>query len=467
MNHVPRMVFARDSRPPWVKHYPEGVPSDIDASKYGSLIDMLEDTFARFCDRDAFICEGTSITYRDLEQMSRALAAFLQSAGLRKGDRIALLMPNVLQYPVSVAAILRAGYVVVNLVPLGTSRELRYQLVDSGAKVLIVDERFAARAQTVVANTHIEQILLTSTGEFLGAEENVRSLAEFRAMKKPVPQSLPAAISFSSALKTGRKMTLAKPKITSGDVAFIQYNFGRLDGMSRGATSLHRNIVASALQCEAWIQPALCKPPRIEQVLTVCALPFYQLSTLIACFLVSMRVGGVGLLISDPADRFGFVKVLKQHQINVFPAANTLCRSLLVTPGFEQVDFSKLKVCFGGGVATQRMVADAWRERTGSALCDTYILSRTSLPITCNPVEADGVYNSLGLPLPSTSISIRDDENNEVAVGQVGEICVKGPQLMFGHWYRQNAIAAVTTDDGYVRTGDIGLMRPDGYIRKI
>ncbi len=467
MNHIPGIAFARDSRRTWVKHYPERVPADIDASKYGSLIDMLEDTFARFCDRDAFICNGRSITYRDLEEMSRALAAFLQSTGLRKGDRIALLMPNVLQYPVSVAAVLRAGYVVVNIVPLGTSRELRYQLADSGAKVLIVDERFASKAQTIVANTHVQQMLLTSPGEFLGAEENVQSLGEFRAMKKAASHSLPTAISFSNALMTGRKMKLAKPKITSGDIAFLHYSFGRLDGISRGATALHRNIVASALQSEAWIQPALRKPPHVEQMLTVCALPFHQLSVLIACFLVSMRIGGVGLLIPDPADRPGLVNVLKKHPINIFPAANALCRSLLVTPGFAQVDFSNLKVCFGGGMATQRMVADAWLEMTGSALCETHILSRTLLPVICNPTDAEVVNNSVGLPLPSTLISIRDDEDNEVAVGQVGEICVKGPQVMFGHWYMQNAIAMETTEDGYVRTGDIGLMRPDGYVRRI
>jgi long-chain acyl-CoA synthetase len=448
----------------WLKQYPAGVPADIDVTQYASLVELLEESFAKFRDRKAFICMDKSINYRDLDQMSLALASFLQSRGLQKGARIALMMPNVLQYPISTAAVLRAGYAVVNINPLYTPRELEHQLKDSGAEAVIVLENFASTVQKVIASTQVKHVIVGSMGDLLGLKGVIVNLV-VRRVKKMVPTfSLPNATSFNDAVAAGRNMKLNKPKLAPDDVAFLQYT-GGTTGISKGATLLHRNILANVLQNDAWLQPALKKPPHVEQLFIVCALPLYHIFALTACFLLAMRAGGVNLLIPNPRDLAGFIKELSKYQVNSFPAVNTLYNGLLNSPGFDKLDFSKLKNSVGGGMATQKAVAEKWLKVTGCPLSEGYGLSETSPTLTCNPADADGFSGSIGIPVPSTWLSIRDDDGNELPLGEAGEICAKGPQLMAGYWNRPDETAKVMTADGYFRTGDIGVMTPDGYTK--
>jgi long-chain acyl-CoA synthetase len=448
----------------WLKQYPAGVPADIDVTQYSSLVELLEESFAKFRERKAFICMDKSITYRDLDEMSLALAAYLQGKGLPKGARIALMMPNVLQYPVATAAVLRAGYAVVNVNPLYTPRELEHQLRDSGAEAIVVLENFASVVQQVLAKTSVKHVIVASMGDLLGLKGVIVNLVVRRVKKMVPPYSIPGAVAFNDAVAAGRKMKFSKPKIAPDDVAFLQYT-GGTTGVSKGATLLHRNILANALQNDAWLQPALRKPPHIEQLFIVCALPLYHIFALTACFLLGVRAGGVNLLIPNPRDMPGFVKELMKYQVNSFPAVNTLYNGLLHTPGFDKIDFSKLKTSFGGGMATQKAVAEAWLKTTGCPLSEGYGLSETSPTLTCNPADADRFTGSIGIPVPSTYISIRDDDGNEVPLGQPGEICAKGPQVMSGYWNRPDETAKVMTSDGYFRTGDIGVMTPDGYTK--
>jgi long-chain acyl-CoA synthetase len=448
----------------WLKQYPAGVPADIDVTQYASLVDLLEESFAKFRERKAFICMDKSISYRDLDEMSLALAAFLQSRGLQKGARVALMMPNVLQYPISTAAVLRAGYAVVNVNPLYTPRELEHQLKDSGAEAVIVLENFATTVQKVIANTSVKHVIVGSMGDLLGLKGVIVNLV-VRKVKKMVPAySLPDAISFNDAVAAGRTIKLDKPKLGPDDVAFLQYT-GGTTGVSKGATLLHRNILANVLQNDAWLQPALKKPPHVEQLFIVCALPLYHIFALTACFLLAMRAGGVNLLIPNPRDMAGFIKDLAKYQVNSFPAVNTLYNGLLNSAGFDKLDFSKLKTSFGGGMATQKAVAEKWLKVTGCPLSEGYGLSETSPTLTCNPADTDKFSGSIGLPVPSTWLSIRDDDGNELPLGEAGEICAKGPQVMAGYWNRPDETAKVMTADGYFRTGDIGVMTPDGYTK--
>jgi long-chain acyl-CoA synthetase len=448
----------------WLKQYPAGVPADIDVTQYTSLVELLEESFAKFADRKAFICMDKSISYRDLDEMSLALAAYLQSTGLQKGARVALMMPNVLQYPVSTAAVLRAGYAVVNVNPLYTPRELEHQLKDSGAEAIIVLENFATTLQQVIAKTAVKHVIVGSMGDLLGFKGVIVNLV-VRRVKKMVPTySLPGAVAFNDALAAGHHMKLTKPKILPDDVAFLQYT-GGTTGVSKGATLLHRNILANVLQNDTWLQPALKRPPHIEQLFIVCALPLYHIFALTACYLLAVRAGGVNLLIPNPRDMPGFIKELTKHPVNFFPGVNTLFNALLHSPGFDKIDFSKLKISNGGGMATQRAVAEAWLKMTGCPLSEGYGLSETSPTLTCNPADTDKFSGSIGLPVPSTYLSIRDDDGNEVPLGQPGEICAKGPQVMVGYWNRPDETAKVMTSDGYFRTGDIGVMTPDGYTK--
>jgi long-chain acyl-CoA synthetase len=448
----------------WLKQYPAGVPADIDVTQYASLVELLEESFAKFSARKAFICMDKSISYRDLDEMSQALAAYLQGKGLQKGARVALMMPNVLQYPISTAAVLRAGYAVVNVNPLYTPRELEHQLKDSGAEAIIVLENFATTVQKVLANTAVKHVIVGSMGDLLGFKGVIVNLVVRRVKKMVPPWSIPGAVTFNDAIAAGRGMKLNKPKLAPDDVAFLQYT-GGTTGVSKGATLLHRNILANVLQNDAWLQPALNKPPHVDQLFIVCALPLYHIFALTACFLLAMRAGGVNLLIPNPRDMPGFIKELSKYQINSFPAVNTLYNGLLNTPGFDKVDFSKLKTSFGGGMATQRTVAEKWLEVTGCALSEGYGLSETSPTLTCNPADTDKFSGSIGIPVPSTYISIRDDNGNEVPLGQAGEICAKGPQVMAGYWNRPDETAQVMTADGYFRTGDIGVMDESGYTK--
>ncbi|MCC8965788.1 long-chain fatty acid--CoA ligase [Bradyrhizobium sp. Pear76] len=448
----------------WLKHYPAGVPADIDVTQYSSLVELLEESFKKFADRKAFICMDKAITYRELDEMSAALGAYLQSKGLQKGARVALMMPNVLQYPVATAAVLRAGYAVVNVNPLYTPRELEHQLKDSGAEAIIVLENFATTVQKVLPNTAVKQVIVGSMGDLLGLKGVIVNLV-VRRVKKMVPAwSISGAVSFNEALSAGRSARLNKPKLTLDDVAFLQYT-GGTTGVSKGATLLHRNILANVLQNDAWLQPALAKPPIVEQMVIVCALPLYHVFALTACYLLGMRAGGTNLLIPNPRDMAGFVKELSKYQVSFFPAVNTLYNGLLNTPGFDKLDFSKLKIANGGGMATQRSVAEKWLKVTGISLSEGYGLSETSPTLTCNPATIEEFSGTIGLPVPSTWLSIRDDDGNELPLGEAGEICAKGPQVMSGYWNRPDETARVMTADGYFRTGDIGVMDEKGYTK--
>ena len=448
----------------WLKQYPADVPADIDASQYASLVELLEESFAKFRDRKAFICMDKAITYRELDEMSVALGAYLQGRGLKKGARVALMMPNVLQYPVSTVAVLRAGYAVVNVNPLYTPHELEHQLRDCGAEAIIVLENFASTVQQVIAKTSLRHVIVGSMGDLLGLKGLIVNFVVRRVKKMVPPSSIPGAVKFNDALAAGRGMRIVRPKLTSDDIAFLQYT-GGTTGVSKGAVLLHRNIIANVLQNEAWLQPALKKPPTLDQLFVVCALPLYHVFALTACFMLAMRAGGVNLLIPNPRDVPGLTKELMKYQINCFPAVNTLYNALLNAPGFDKVDFSKLKTSVGGGMAVQRAVAEKWLKMTGCPLLEGYGLSETSPTLTCNPADSDRFTGSIGLPMPSTYISIRDDDGREVPFGEAGEICAKGPQVMPGYWNRPDETAKVMTTDGFFRTGDIGVMSPDGYTR--
>ena len=448
----------------WLKQYPAGVPADIDVNLYPSLVELLEESFKKFADRKSFICMDKSITYRELDEMSAAMGAYLQSKGLQKGARVAIMMPNVLQNPVASSAILRAGYTVVNVNPLYTPRELEHQLKDSGAEAILLLENFASTLEKVIAKTNVKHVIMGSMGDLLGFKGVIVNFV-VRKVKKMVPAySIPSAVPFNEALAAGRKLKLNKPTLTGDDVAFLQYT-GGTTGVSKGATLLHRNILANVLQNDAWLQPALKKPPHVDQIFIVCALPLYHIFALTACFLLAVRAGCVNLLIPNPRDMAGFVKELSKYQVNSFPAVNTLYNGLLNTPGFDKLDFSKLKSCFGGGMAVQKPVADKWTQVTGVALSEGYGLSETSPTLTCNPADTDKFSGSIGIPVPSTYLSIRDDDGNEVPLGEPGEICAKGPQVMAGYWNRPEETAKVMTADGFFRTGDIGIMSPDGYTK--
>lgn len=448
----------------WLKQYPPGVPADIEPTQYASLVDLLEESFTKFADRKAFICMDKSISYRDLDQMSIALAAYLQGRGLQRGARVAIMMPNVLQYPVATAAVLRAGYAVVNVNPLYTPRELEHQLKDSGAEAIIVLENFAHTVEQVIAKTQVKHVIVGSMGDLLGFKGVIVNLV-VRRVKKMVPAwSLPGAVSFNDAVSAGRGMTFNKPKLSPGDVAFLQYT-GGTTGVSKGATLLHRNIVANVLQNDAWLQPAISAPPHVDQLMIVCALPLYHIFALTACYLLAVRAGGCNLLIPNPRDIPGFVKELAKYQVNSFPAVNTLYNGLMHHPDFKKLDFSKLKISNGGGMAVQRPVADQWKAVTGCFIAEGYGLSETSPTLTCNPATATEFSGSIGIPVPSTWISIRDDDGNELPLGQPGEICAKGPQVMSGYWNRPEDTAKVMTSDGYFRTGDIGVMDEKGYTK--
>ena len=448
----------------WLKHYPPGVPADIDPSRYASLVELLEDSFAKFADRKAFICMDKSISYRELDGMSQALAAYLQNLGLEKGARIALMMPNVLQYPVATTAVLRAGYTVVNVNPLYTARELEHQLRDSGAEAIFVLENFATTVQKVVPDTMLRHVIVASMGDLLGLKGMIVNLVVRRVKKMVPPYSIPTSVTFNEALSAGRSMTFKKPIIAPGDVAFLQYT-GGTTGVSKGAMLLHRNIVANVLQNDAWLQPALNAPPHVDQLFIVCALPLYHIFALTVCFLLAMRSGGVNLLIPNPRDIPGFIKELMKYQVNSIPAVNTLYNALVNHPDFKKIDFSKLKISSGGGMATQRPVAEKWKSTTGCSIAEGYGLSETSPTLTSNTGTMGEFTGTIGLPVPSTYISIRDDDGNEVPLGQAGEICAKGPQVMAGYWNRPDETARVMTKDGYFRTGDIGIMSPDGSTR--
>jgi long-chain acyl-CoA synthetase len=449
----------------WLKQYPPGMPTEIDASQYPSLVTLLEESFAKYRDRKAFICMDKAITYGELDAMSRDFAAYLQGTGLKFGDRVALMMPNVLQYPVATAGVLRAGMTVVNVNPLYTPRELEHQLNDSGAEAIVILENFATTLEKVVKNTRVKHIILANMGDMLGFPKGAIVNLVVRKVKKMVPPySLPQAVQFKAAVAAGKGKPLNTRAISPDDVAFLQYT-GGTTGVSKGATLLHRNIVANVLQNDAWLQPALSKEPKVDQLFIVTALPLYHIFALTACFLLAMRCGGVCLLIPNPRDIPNLVKELSKYKVNKFPAVNTLYNALLNHPDFGKIDFSMLKASNGGGMAVQRAVAERWLKATGCPIIEGYGLSETSPVLTCNRGDNHEFTGTIGLPVPSTEISIRDDDGNELPLGQPGEICARGPQVMAGYWQRPDETAQVMTKDGFFRTGDIGVMDDKGMVK--
>jgi long-chain acyl-CoA synthetase len=449
----------------WLKQYPPGMPTEIDASQYPSLVTLLEESFAKYSDRKAFICMDKAITYGELDTMSRDFAAYLQGTGLKFGDRVAIMMPNVLQYPVATAGVLRAGMTVVNVNPLYTPRELEHQLNDSGAEAIVILENFATTLEKVVRNTRVKHIILANMGDMLGFPKGAIVNLVVRKVKKMVPAySLPQAVQFKAAVAAGKGKPLNTRAISSDDVAFLQYT-GGTTGVSKGATLLHRNIVANVLQNDLWLQPALSKEPKVDQLFIVTALPLYHIFALTACFLLAMRSGGVCLLIPNPRDIPNLVKELSKYKVNKFPAVNTLYNALLNHPDFGKIDFSMLKASNGGGMAVQRAVAERWLKATGCPIIEGYGLSETSPVLTCNRGDNNEFTGTIGLPVPSTEISIRDDDGNELPLGQAGEICARGPQVMAGYWQRPEETAQVMTKDGFFRTGDIGVMDDKGMVK--
>ncbi len=449
----------------WLKSYPQGVPAAIDCNQYASLTHLLEEAFEKYAARDAYACMGTHLTYADVDTLSRRLGAWLQGRGLKKGDRVALMMPNVLQYPIAIAAVLRAGYTVVNVNPLYTPRELEHQLNDSGAKAIVILENFATTLQQVLSRTSVKHIVVASMGDLLGGVKGMLVNFAVRKVKKMVPAyTLPGAVPFNKALAEGARASLKRVRLNHDDIAFLQYT-GGTTGVSKGAVLTHRNVIANMLQNEAWSQPALKKLPPNEAQTIVCALPLYHVLALTACCLFGARAGAMNILIPNPRDMAGFVKELGKYKVNIFPGVNTLYNGLLNTPGFDRLDFSMLKVCIGGGMAVQKAVNDKWLKTTGCVILEGYGLSETSPVATCNPVDATAYSGSIGLPISSTEIAILDDDGLQLPPGLPGEIAIRGPQVMAGYWKRPDETAKVMTPDGFFKSGDVGVMDERGYVR--
>ena len=449
----------------WLNSYPPGVPAEIDPDQYRSLVQMFDESFQKFGDRNAYVCMDKFLTYSELDTYSKRMAAWLQSRGLKKGARVAVMMPNVLQYPIAITAILRAGYTVVNVNPLYTPRELEHQLSDSGSEAIIVLENFANTLQQVLTRTPVKHIVVASMGEMLGGAKGMLVNFVVRNVKKMVPEyALPNAVRFKDALSQGERMTFTPAEITSADVAFLQYT-GGTTGVSKGATLTHRNVIANILQTEVWAKPALDKAPVVEQLTIVCALPLYHIFALTACAMWGTRVGALNILIPNPRDIGGFIKELQKYKFNMLPAVNTLYNALLNHPEFEKIDFSGLKLSNGGGMAVQQAVNDKWKKATGTSIIEGYGLSETSPVATCNRADMTEFTGNIGLPMPSTDIAIVDDDGQPVALGEPGEIAIRGPQVMAGYWNRPDETAKVMTADGYFKSGDVGVMDANGYVK--
>lgn len=449
----------------WLQSYPQGVPAEIDYTQYRSLVHLLEESFKKYAARNAYVCMDKFMTYGEVDTLSKKLGAWLQSRGLKKGARVALMMPNVLQYPIAIAAVLRAGYTVVNVNPLYTPRELEHQLNDSGAEAIIILENFATTLEQVIAKTQVKHVVVASMGEMLGGMKGAIVNFVVRNVKKMVPAfSLPNAIRFKRALAEGAGMTLKPVEIGHDDIAFLQYT-GGTTGVSKGATLTHRNVIANVLQNEAWAQPSLKKEPKVEALTVVCALPLYHIFALTACCLLGTRLGAMNILIPNPRDIPGFIKELGKYKVNMLPAVNTLYNGLVNHPDFSKLDFSALKICNGGGMAVQKAVNDKWLKITGCPIIEGYGLSETAPVATCNPGDVEEFTGTIGLPIPSTEIAILDDNGKPVPLGEPGEIAIRGPQVMVGYWNRPDETAKVMTPDGFFKSGDVGVMDARGFVK--
>ncbi len=454
---------------PWLNNYPPGVPPQARLDAYRNLTELLEDSFQKYGERHALECMDTRLRFRDVGDLSEALAAWLQSLGLEQGSRVALMMPNVPQYLVAIAAVLRAGFVVVNVNPLYTARELQHQLKDSGSQVAIVLENFAPTLEEAIARTDVKHVVLASIGDLLGFWRGRFVNFAVRHVRGLVPEfSLPlgggrSVTRFTVALSQGHRMSLRRVDIQPDDVAFLQYT-GGTTGVSKGAVLLHRNVVANIMQCEAWFKPMLDKVGQ-QQLTIVCALPLYHIFALTICALMGAHFGAMNLLIPNPRDIPGFIRTLGKHRVNMFPAVNTLFNALANEPDFARLDFSGLVVSNGGGMAVQQATAERWLKITGCPVVEGYGLSETSPVVTSNRLDISDFTGTIGMPIPSTEIAIRDDDGHDVELGSPGEICIRGPQVMAGYWNRDDETAKVMTMDGFFKSGDVGVMDSRGYLR--
>ncbi len=449
---------------PWLANYPNGVPAEIAPLEYQSLGDLMVDSCRKYGSKPAFTCMGKSITFTELEKQSAAFAAYLQGKGLSKGARVAIMMPNVLQYPIAMMAVLRAGYTVVNVNPLYTPRELEHQLNDSGAEAIVILENFAATLQQVIGRTKVKHVVVAAMGDRLGLKGIVVNLV-VRRVKKMVPNwSLPGYVGFNDALKEGAKKTFRKIDVGQDDVAFLQYT-GGTTGVSKGATLLHRNVLANVAQNALWVEAAYSKKPKPKDVVYICALPLYHIYALTVNALMGMQQGAQNILIPNPRDIPAFVKELQKTPFHVFPGLNTLFNALLNNADFQKLDFKPLILTFGGGMAVQKPVADRWQKLTGIVIAEGYGLSETAPVATANRFDADEFSGTIGMPIPSTEIVIRDEDGKDVSSGEVGEICIRGPQVMAGYWNRADETKKVMTDDGFFKSGDMGFIDERGFVK--
>ncbi|MFM9915038.1 MAG: long-chain-fatty-acid--CoA ligase [Rhizobacter sp.] len=452
---------------PWLKHYPPGVPALIDVEAYPSLVAMLEDSFSKFRERPAYRFMGKTLTYGEVDQASKAFAAYLQAQGFGRGDRIALMMPNVPQYPVAVAGVLRAGCVVVNVNPLYTPRELEHQLRDSGSTGVVVLENFARTLQQVLPATPVRRVIVTALGDLLGFPRSWVVNYVVRHVKKLVPPfELPGSVSLLAALSAGRAHSLRPISVGPDDIAVLQYT-GGTTGISKGAVLLHRNLVANVLQSEAWHGPALRKIPPGEQLMTVCALPIYHIFGFNTNMMLGLRMGGCSLLIVNPRDLPAMFKDLARERFHSFPAVSTLFKAMASHPDFGQVDWSHLIISIGGGMAVQSATAQLWMEKTGCPIVEGYGLSETSPTASCNPIDNVSFNGTIGVPMPNTEMKLLDEIGDEVPAGSPGEIAIRGPQVMAGYWQRPDETAKAMTPDGFFRSGDIGTVDERGYFKII
>jgi long-chain acyl-CoA synthetase len=445
----------------WLKSYPPGVPAEINPAEYKSLVEIFESSVRKFGERPAFHSMGKTITYAELDRLSRDFGAWLQAKGLSKGARVAIMMPNCLQYPIAMFGILRAGCTVVNVNPLYTARELEHQLRDSGAEAMVILENFGAVLQQVRARTPLKHLVVTSLGELLGVKGVIVNLVVRKVKKMVPPFELAGSLSLKQALAEGRGKPLNTPPLGHDDIAFLQYT-GGTTGVSKGAILLHRNVVAALLQYRAWLSPAMRGD---ERPVMITALPLYHIFSLTVNCLVMMFVGGENILITNPRDIPGFIKELAKHKYSMMTGVNTLFNALLNHPEFAKLDFSHLKMALGGGMAVQKSVAERWKQVTGTPLIEGYGLTETAPAATANPLNISDYTGAIGVPMSSTEIVLRDDAGHDVPLGPPGEICIRGPQVMKGYWQRAEDTAQVLGPDGFLRTGDIGIMDDKGFIR--
>jgi long-chain acyl-CoA synthetase len=445
----------------WLKHYPPGIPTEVDYGQYRSIGGLFESNTERYRRRPAYTNMGRTISFGELERLSRDFGAWLQGRGLAKGARVAVMMPNCLQYPVCVFGILRAGYVVVNVNPLYTPRELLHQLEDSGAEAIVVLENFAHVLQQVVARTRVKHVVIAALGDLLGPKGLLVNFV-LRRVKRMVPAwDIPGALRFNAMLAEGKRQELRRVAVDHEDVAFLQYT-GGTTGLSKGAMLSHRNILANLEQAAAWLKPWV-KEDEPQAIIT--ALPLYHIMSLTANCLLMMKAGGCNILITNPRDIPGLVKEMRKHKFTMFTGVNTLFNALMNHPDFGKIDFSSLSVALGGGMAVQKAVADKWKKLAGCTLVEAYGLSETSPAVTINPLDLKDYNGSIGLPIPSTEVILRGDDGKEVPLGSPGELCVRGPQVMKGYWNNPAETAKVLGPDGFFATGDIGVMDEKGYVR--